>query len=843
MTPSRTRHSRPRAVIALVALCFWGCGAGTGNGFVADGEVASDGDDARVDDHVEVKDAAVGDTASDEGTAVTEDAAPEDAAVNEDTAPADATVTADTTTADTAVTEDTAPADTAVTEDTTLIDTGTDARPPGACAEDGDCPASRLACRVARCASGQCVTEVAPDLAPCSDDNVCTTTDRCESGVCVPGPLLACDDGNPCTIEGCHKKTGCTSFPREGACDDRSACTIGDICVDGHCSAGVTLGCDDRNPCTDDACDPATGCTHTVNTAPCDDGDACTVADTCAAGRCGAGTPRICPDDDDPCTDMACDRRVGCVALFNQAPCDDHDACTRNDSCVGGTCIGGPEIVCQDAERCTTDGCNPTVGCSFEARVGPCDDGSKCSNGDQCGSGLCQPGPAIVCDDHNPCTADSCSPLAGCVAAPRDGYCDDGRACTDGLCEDGACVSTPPRLWAWAEPRDGQQWLDDVVDAGDGVVLVGTSYNYPVTEARAVKLDYYGREVWTKTYGDSWFYNGASVPQGFLFAGEGPNPDDPSGRWGGRIVRTDRAGELVDDYWVPGTSFAGIWGVAGLPDAAVAYGGYGGGFWAGAIDVDGVVLYDYRFGGARSQASDLVVLPDGEVVYLGYDSTTYQALAVRIARDGTIRWQTSYGTSGDDAWSGGALRHDGTLWVAGWTYLPSGYESVWGIMDLSDGSYRPVAASGLAGSDYALRVAPATDGGVLLAGAGQGPNGYDFLGLRVDANGAMVFSRYLGGPFSDEGYGVVATREGGMVLVGHDAYKDWRAWRLDPWGHATCEEAGACADLEADSCGDGEPCTVDRCDAAGGCVNDDRPDGSSCGLDMTCEAVECVEAP
>jgi subtilisin family serine protease len=52
------------------------------------------------------------------------------------------------------------------------------------------------------------------------------------------------------------------------------------------CVAG---GCDDGNPCTDDVCDPATGCQHAANTASCSDGSECTLADQCNSGRCQPG--------------------------------------------------------------------------------------------------------------------------------------------------------------------------------------------------------------------------------------------------------------------------------------------------------------------------------------------------------------------------------------------------------------------------------------------------------------------------------------------------------------------------------------------------------------------------
>ena len=44
-------------------------------------------------------------------------------------------------------------------------------------------------------------------------------------------------------------------------------------------------GCNDANPCTDDACNPDDGsCINTPTEDPCDDGDVCTLQDTCSNG-------------------------------------------------------------------------------------------------------------------------------------------------------------------------------------------------------------------------------------------------------------------------------------------------------------------------------------------------------------------------------------------------------------------------------------------------------------------------------------------------------------------------------------------------------------------------------
>ena len=59
---------------------------------------------------------------------------------------------------------------------------------------------------------------------------------------------------------------------------------------------------------------------------------------------------------------------------------------------------------------------------------------------DVCLEGECA-GSEAVCDDGNPCTADSCD--GGCIYAPiADGPCDDGLECSVGdTCQNGQCVA------------------------------------------------------------------------------------------------------------------------------------------------------------------------------------------------------------------------------------------------------------------------------------------------------------------------------------------------------------------------------------------------------------------
>jgi hypothetical protein len=144
---------------------------------------------------------------------------------------------------------------------------------------------------------------------------------------------------------------------------------VTDACSNGSCTGSGALDCDDGNKCTDDSCDPGSGCVHAPNAAPCDDGDACTVTDACSNATC-TGSGKLDCDDGNKCTDDSCDPGSGCVHAPNAAPCDDGDACTMNDVCASGTCKPGSPLSCNDGNPCTADTCTP-AGCVY-AFSGPC---------------------------------------------------------------------------------------------------------------------------------------------------------------------------------------------------------------------------------------------------------------------------------------------------------------------------------------------------------------------------------------------------------------------------------------------------------------------------------------
>ncbi|HXH18841.1 MAG TPA: T9SS type A sorting domain-containing protein, partial [Chitinophagales bacterium] len=283
------------------------------------------------------------------------------------------------------------------------------------------------------------------DSAPNNDDGDQSEDDEAKA---IINTILNCDDGNPCTADGCANGV-CTHSG--GNCDDGNACTT-DACVNGICTNTPIL-CNDNNACTNDFCLNG-NCSHPqIN---CSDTDNCTI-DGCSNGTC-THTPFTC-NDGNPCTIDQC---AGTGCRFIPVNCNDNNSCTI-DVCVDGTCQNAP-INCEDADLCTADGCsngscfhNPIPGCANPCDTMNCNDDDSCTV-DLCVNSVCVHTP-IDCDDANPNTIDVCF-QGQCIHICNDNnpctidtvingvcttlpLCNDDNACTIDACVNGNCTNTP----------------------------------------------------------------------------------------------------------------------------------------------------------------------------------------------------------------------------------------------------------------------------------------------------------------------------------------------------------------------------------------------------------------
>ena len=364
----------------------------------------------------------------------------------------------------------------------------------GAC-DDGDPCTANESCVAGVCGGGieTCACQSDADCAKDEDGDVCNGTLYCdkasESCKLNPATVVSCPTvgDTTCVKNVCFPLTGlcqpavveqlvekCADpgdaqtcawhlAPPDSkgdgpvACDD-DPCTSGDVCAGGDCKSGP------------DAC----LCKVDSDCAEQDDGDLCNGTMFCnqAVQKCQLNPATIvgCASvDDTQCAKNACDPTSGACAQTplglvlpekvctdvpggddqvckwvvkakgeNEAKnlaCDDANACTTGEVCVGGACTGGTETC-----LCKTD-----LDCAGE------DDGNLCNGTMFCNlqNQKCELNPASIVNcptvGDTFCQKNICQGATGvCELTPDhvNQLCDDGDDCTTGdSCKAGACAS------------------------------------------------------------------------------------------------------------------------------------------------------------------------------------------------------------------------------------------------------------------------------------------------------------------------------------------------------------------------------------------------------------------
>ena len=137
----------------------------------------------------------------------------------------------------------------------------------------------------------------------------------------------------------------------------------------------------------------------------------------------------------------------GCRGVADGALCNDRNACTVNDKCLGGLCLGtnAPDgMSCTDENQCTSsDQCLQGKCVGSPVPEGTlCTDGDPCTDPDTCRKGQCTAGGPASCDDGDHCTVDQCIEGDGCHHSPIP-MCPDAGSGGDGGAPD-ADAGSPP---------------------------------------------------------------------------------------------------------------------------------------------------------------------------------------------------------------------------------------------------------------------------------------------------------------------------------------------------------------------------------------------------------------
>lgn len=271
-------------------------------------------------------------------------------------------------------------------------------------------------------------------------------------GTCLSGPRkdLWCDVDGECPST-CMART-CETGSREGElCETDAHCDPGGFCNDGQTDVcqGPTVTTFDGTYGPGDMTlrIPMTAKFSTnsgVDGVPCNGDDTYAISEAGAVLRLTTGTATATIADADyqsglvigasetgapfSCdrwqssrgTDLAGARLVGALTFLNvpQIPAQ-HDA------------IMSFRFAAEPAAACVGAGC--PAPCAIDVQ---CDDGNKCNGAEFCHLGTCRAGNPVSCSDGNECNGEErCNPADGVCQPGAVTNCDNGNACTTDVCD------------------------------------------------------------------------------------------------------------------------------------------------------------------------------------------------------------------------------------------------------------------------------------------------------------------------------------------------------------------------------------------------------------------------
>jgi MYXO-CTERM domain-containing protein len=276
-----------------------------------------------------------------------------------------------------------------------------------------------------------------------TNGTACTENAACASNLCVDGVCCStsCNAGSTTDCQACSVAAGgtldgtCTAIPGPRACDDGSLCTSSDSCQSGVCVGTPSVTCTALDVCHDaGTCVPATGlCPNPIraNGTNCNDGNACTQTDSCNGGVCTGSNPVACPMPASCRVSNGCNTTTGACTVsvaVEGAGCNDGNGCTVGDYCTGGNCVSGGPLSCTPFDEC-----HAAAACQSPA--GTCGVGAPLS-GTACSGGTCAAGVCVLAVDAG--VADSGVPDAGAAdAGVQDAGVQDAGAADAGAADAG----------------------------------------------------------------------------------------------------------------------------------------------------------------------------------------------------------------------------------------------------------------------------------------------------------------------------------------------------------------------------------------------------------------------
>ncbi|MDB4098583.1 hypothetical protein N9533_01590 [Polaribacter sp.] len=224
-------------------------------------------------------------------------------------------------------------------------------------------------------------------------------------------------------------------------------------------------------------------------------------------------------------------------------------------------------------------------------------------------------------------------------------------------------------------------------------------------------------------------------------------------------------------------------------------------------EIADVLEFVETLGGSKNDAFNAVkATTDGGYITAGYTqsnngdilektNTSFDFLISKFSSKNILEWQKTFGGSDDDRATAIVQTLDGGFAVLGFAKSTdiavsenAGSKDFWLLKLTSNGNLLWEKFFGFSGADYGTDLIETKEGGFLITGVldvsasdGQGSakstatkhSGGDYWAIKTDNTGALEWSRFFGGSFTEVPLGVLETDAHNFVIVGSSDSKDF----------------------------------------------------------------------
>ncbi len=317
------------------------------------------------------------------------------------------------------------------------------------------------------------------------------------------------------------------------------------------------------------------------------------------------------------------------------------------------------------------------------------------------------------------------------------------------------------------------------------IIIVGNTFGFGAggSDIWVLRLSGNGSIIWQKTFGgsDDDYANAVAIaPNGDIVV-VGDTSSFGNGGWDTLVIRLDGRGNVKWQRTYGGEDDEYTNAVAIAPNGDIITAGSTSSFGAGNADVwvmrlspSGDVKWQMTYGGTGDdEAYGVTLTPGGNIVVSGYTESfgadDWDAWILRLKGNGSVIWQKTYGGKGSDEANAVAIAPNSDIIVAGDTSsFGAGASDVWVLRLDGDGNAKWEKAYGGKKDDYANAVSLSPSGDIIVAGGTYsfGAGGKDIWVLKLDSEGNVEWEKTYGEKHDDTANGVTFAPNGDILIAG-----------------------------------------------------------------------------